>query len=378
MKNGFFKKSLAVIVVACLLVVAFSFVACSPTDTPVTPDRHYFLGSAKNVILLIGDGMGTEHIEATKAYYGLDSLFMETMTTVKGEVTTHSLDSDVTDSAASATAMSCGVKTQNDKVARVGNENVENMAEFCDGKGMDVGIIATEYIGGATPAAFASHSYHRSNGTNIFNGCMTSEVDIFLTQNDEDFYNEKRVSAISENGYTYVTKYADLTENLYSSSKIYATVPAFDTYGEDVDNCPTLAEASLFAINYLDQKSDNGFFMMIEGSHIDKRSHSNDFFGMASELRAFDEAVKTVLDWAKTDGETLVIITADHECGDLIYNPGDTFGDDLFNGDAHTGKNVYFFAYGFDEEGYPNGVVIDNTVINHIMRDYITNYRKAK
>lgn len=378
------KKVLALAMVICLVTMAFCLVACNP-DAPDddgnnddTPARHHFSGSAKNVIILIGDGMGQEHIETTKAYFQLDSLYMETLTTFRGEVTTHSRDNDVTDSAAAATALSCGVKTDNNYVARVGNTNVENMAEYASSFGMDVGIIATESIVGATPSGFASHAYHRSNTTNLFNGHMESDVDIYISQYDEDLYNEKRVLAIADNGFTHVTSLDELTENKYSANKIYATFPKFDQYGEDNANCPTLAEASTYAINYLDQKSDNGFFMMIEASHIDKYSHNNDFYGMVNELRAFDEAVKVVLDWARQDGETLVIVTADHETGDLIYNPGDTFDDDLFHHDDHTGKQVYFFAYGFSEEGYETGVVVDNVVLNHIMRDYIANLRKAR
>lgn len=382
------KKSLWKILVVSLTLISifaltFAFVACNPTDeTPDdgndTPSRHYYTGSAKNVIMLIGDGMGQEHIEAVKAYYGLESLYMESLTTVQGEVTTHSRDNEVTDSAASATALSCGVKTDNGYVARVDNTNLENMAEYASSFGMDVGIIATEHIGGATPAAFSSHAYNRSNGTNIFNGHMASDVDIFISQFDDDFYIESRLSAIPQNGFTHITSLAELTENQYSSAKIFATMPEFDGYGEDKPNCPSLAEASTYAINYLDQKSDNGFFMMIEGSYIDKFCHKKDFAGMASELRGFDEAVKAVLEWAAQDGETLVIITADHESGNLVYNPGDPFDGSLITTGSHTGKNVYFFALGITDEDITQGIVLDNTQLNHIMRDYIANLRKTK
>ena len=382
MKSANLKKITAILLVLAMIAVMVAFVACNPDNPPQTPNddtppRHFFSGSAKNVIMLIGDGMGQEHIKATKAYFGLDSLYMETMTTVRGEVTTRSRDDEVTDSAASSTALSCGVKTDNGYVARVDKDNVENMAEYCSSFGMDVGIIATEYIVGATPSGFSSHAYNRSNGTNLYNGHMASDVDIFISEYDDSFYNETRVKAISDNGFTHITTFADLTKNKYSSAKIFATMPGFDTYGNDNPLYPSLAEATMYAINYLDQKSDNGFFMMVESSYIDKFCHKKDFVGMANELRAFDEAIKAVLEWAQQDGETLVIITADHESGDLRYTPGDSF-DNLFVTGSHTGKNVYFFAYGFNEEGYGNGVVVDNTTLNHIMRDYIANPRKAR
>ena len=166
---------------------------------------------------------------------------------------------------------------------------------------------------------------------------------------------------------------ADLTENAYSAEKIFATVDEFAGYGEDG---ASLVDASMFAINYLDQKSENGFFMMIESSYIDKIAHSGDFEDMARELRAFDETVKAVLDWAKQDGETLVIITADHETGGLLYNPGDNFDDTLFKTGEHSGVNVGVFIYGLNGDDLQGKTILDNIEINHIMRGYITNFRK--
>ena len=381
------KKSLWKILVVSLTLVSifaltFAFVACNPTDeTPDysnIPTPNLFTGSAKNVIMMIGDGMGMEHIEATKAYFNLDSLYMETLSSFRGEVTTHSRDNAVTDSGAAATALSCGVKTDNYSVARVDGVNVENMVEFASLFNMDTGIIATESIVGATPSGFASHANDRDDTTDLFNGHIISNVDIYISQYDEDLYDANRTNAISSNGFTYINSLSELTTNKSSSAKIFATVPKFDQYGEDDPACPTLAEASTYAINYLDQKSDNGFFMMIEASHIDKYSHNNDFFGMVNELRGFDEAVKAVLEWAAQDGETLVIITADHESGNLVYNPGDPFDGSLITTGDHTGKNVYFFALGITDEDITQGIVLDNTELNHIMRDYIANPRKAR
>lgn len=368
-KGNRMKKLISKITVVTLVVllVAFSvaFVGCNGSLK--------VSGSAKNVILLIGDGMGLEHLEAVAAYYQLDKLNMQSMTGFNGEVTTYSRNSEVTDSAAASTALSCGVKTDNKSVARVDNENVENMAEFIAQYNMDMGIVVTEKATGATPSGFASHSYDRSNDSNIFKGYMASGVDLFVSQYDEDILNEDRESAIINAGYTRLNSMADLTENAYSAEKIFATVDEFAGYGEDG---ASLVDASMFAINYLDQKSENGFFMMIESSYIDKIAHSGDFVDMARELRAFDETVKAVLDWAKQDGETLVIITADHETGGLLYNPGDNFDDTLFKTGEHSGVNVGVFIYGLNGDDLQGKTILDNIEINHIMRGYITNFRK--
>ncbi|MBO5777225.1 MAG: alkaline phosphatase, partial [Clostridia bacterium] len=133
---------------------------------------------------------------------------------------------------------------------------------------------------------------------------------------------------------------------------------------------------STFALNHLNGMSDNGFFLMIESSHIDKYSHSGNVEDMVKEVRAFDETVKAVIDWAKQDGNTIVIVTADHETGGLVYNPGDTIGEDLFITKEHTNVNVGAFIYGLHKKDFADVTVIDNIDINAIMRNYIINYRK--
>ncbi len=388
MKKNIFGKIAVILLVVAMLTVSFVFVGCNDGNgDDFTPDRHYFLGKAKNVIIMIGDGMGQEHLESVKAYYDLDSLYMETLTTFKGEQTTYCRDNAITDSAAAATALSCGVKADKGSIAVVDGMDIPNMSEFATGNSMDVGIIATEVVTGATPAGFTAHADSRKSSSEIYLSQLNSDVDIFITPYDTSFYNTKRDQAIVDAGFTHVKSFADMTPNQYSQEKIFATVSGFDPYGSDKETYPTLAEASLYGINYLDQKSDNGFFMMIEGSLIDKKSHSNQFVDMAKEVRGFDEAVKAVLEWAAADGETLVIVTADHETGGLEYNSGDTFGNNLFTSDDHTADNVFFFTFGLDAEDvtYINQsatttslAVIDNIVINNIMRDYISNYRFAR
>lgn len=365
MKKFFVKISSTVLILVLIVALSVAFVGCNQTGNAK--------GSAKNVVLLIGDGMGLEHLEAVKAYYGLDSLYMESMTDRHFEVTTHSRDSEITDSSASSTALSCGVKADNKTVAFVDGRNVENMSEYIDKFNMNMGIVVTEKVTGGTPSSFASHSSSRSNAVNVFDGYMSSGVDIFISQYNKDTLSAAREAMISENGYTRFNSVLELTENAYSSDKIFASDIEFAGYGEEG---ASLKDASIFALNYLKNKNDNGFFAMIESSHIDKFSHSGDFEEMAKELRAFDETIKAVIEWAKADGNTMVVITADHETGGLVYNPGDTFDDALFKTGEHSGVNVGLFIYGLDENDFKDKTVVDNTDICAIIRQYIASYRK--
>ena len=370
MKKSFVSKFTVALLVLTLVLVSLAFVGCNETSFKVD-------GGAKNVILLIGDGMGLEHLEATKAYYELDSLYMESMTDYHGEATTACRSNAITDSSAASTALSCGVKTDLKKVARVDDTNVENMDEYVKKYNMDMGIVVTEKVTGGTPSAFASHAYDRSNTSNIFNGYMASGVDIFVSQYS-DVLNEDRENAIIENGFVRFNSVVEMTENAKPTDKIFTTDTEFAGYGEEG---ASLVDASVFAINHLDKMSDNGFFLMIESSHIDKHAHDGitedtAFEEVAKEIRAFDETVKAVIEWAKQDGDTIVIITADHETGGLVYNPGDQFGKNLFTSDDHSGVNVGVFIYGLKETDLTEVTVLDNTEINAIMRQYIANKRK--
>ena len=123
-------------------------------------------------------------------------------------------------------------------------------------------------------------------------------------------------------------------------------------------------------MQYLAAKSENGFFLMIEESHIDKRSHSNDMAGMLEHLVAYDNTIKAVVQLAEEMGDTLVIATADHETGGLQYNgeSGEELSDKMFTKGSHSTANVPFFVYGNIGE-IPS--IIDNTQIARICRTYI-------
>ncbi len=326
-------------------------------------------GEYENVILLIGDGMGPNHMKAGEAVYGRD-FEMRTRALMTGEAMTFSRALvGPTDSAASATALSTGVKVDNGEVARHKGENIKSNMELAIEKGMSTGVIAAEGVKGATPAGFSAHANDRNDLDDILETQLVSKIDLFMG-GAKEYYDEYKAK-IEGAGYKYFTDMKDFDN---SADKLWG---AFETIETDsakaVSDTPTLAEISVEAIKYLDEKSgDNGFFLMIEESYIDKMSHNNDMDGMLSHMLAYNETVNAVVDLAEEMGDTLVIATADHETGGLQYNgeAASELNDKMFTKEHHTKANVPYFIYS-KLDGVPE--TLNNTQIAYICRYYINN-----
>ena len=323
------------------------FCGCAKEKAPV-----------KNVILLIGDGMGQNHVEGTKIYCGINSLNMESCP-YRGLVNTTSKDGVITDSAAAATAMATGIKVYNSAISKHEGNDLKTVTEYAIENNKSTGIAVTKALNDATPAAFSSHSFFRYDKKNISMQQVNSGIDILMGENDENY--TSLMQDISNNGYQYIDSKEDFND--IKSSKIFAL---FDSLTPDKE--PSLAYMTEKAISALDRDNKDGFFLMVEGSKIDSRSHSNDFEGMTKELTAFDQAVKAALDFAEKDGNTLVIVTADHETGNLILpdNPTkESLNNSCFKSGDHTANKVYYFAYGTTADAIPEE--IENTDIFHII-----------
>lgn len=366
------KKPLKIALIALLCVVLVTGVVFAglAIARAVEIDRIgdiAVVGGYKNVILLIGDGMGFNHIAAGRAFLGVDELFMESAAVISGEVTTYSRTIiGPTDSAAAATALATGQKTDNGMVAQYLGKDLKSNTEYAMEQGMATGIIASEGVKGATPASFSAHAFNRNSTDDITRDQISSGIDLFLG-GAKDFYDDYAAD-IAANGYDYVTSASALSAD---SDKIWGAFADVST-SDGTDAAPTLAELSVFAMQYLAAKSENGFFLMIEESHIDKRSHSNDMAGMLEHLLAYDNTIKAVVQLAAEMGDTLVIATADHETGGLQYNGESAaeLSDAMFTKGSHSTANVPFFVYS-DIGAVPN--IIDNTQIARICRTYILN-----
>ncbi len=344
--------SVVLVITIATSLTLFGVFFFSYGEDPVVDDE------AQNVILLIGDGMGINHIKTTELYNNGAKLNMRKLA-VTGEIMTRSLSAGATDSAAAATAYATGYKTYNGRISYLNGKPLTTIAERAKQNGKKVGILATKVITDATPAAFLSHSASRNNTAEIANQIVASDVDVLFGLNNDE------MKALAENIQTeerdYCTSFEEI--NASTSSKI---VGLFD---EAIPNIGRNTLASLTDIALSRLENENGFFLMIEGSKIDSYSHDNDINGMISELNAFDAAVSRAVAYAKKHPDnTTVIVVADHETGNLKIPQDATVeqvSNDWFHSGSHTTQNTHYFAYGVGTKNLP--ALLDNTDIHDII-----------
>ncbi len=313
-------------------------------------------GPIKNVIFIIGDGTGLSQLYSGQLnLVGKDGRLVVQNMPVTGFSITHAANRLVTDSAAGATAYSCGAKTNNGMIAYLPNgEHCRTVLELAEAQGKSTGLVATSTITHATPASYASHIDARSKQAEIAEQYLNSGVEVFLGGGLEFFIpqsveNSSRkddrnlIDEFTAKGYAFVDNATDLKET--ESGQILGL---FASSGIPSENrTPTLAEMSGKAIEVL-SANENGFFLMIEGSQIDWAGHGNDANYAMREVKDFDAAIKTALDFAMNDGETLVVVTADHETGGMTLQYGNN-SDEIeiaWSTDYHTGVPVPLMAFG--------------------------------
>lgn len=307
----------------------------------------------KNIVLMIGDGMGLTQVSA--AMYSTDrKLNLESFSHI-GFHKTHSAQYLYTDSAAGATAFSCGVKTL---VGAVGldehKRTCKTILEEADENGLATGLVVTSSIVHATPAAFVAHQINRGMYEDIADDLVQVDVDFLVGGGKKYFdYRDKDdldlLRYLRKKGYSISTFLEEeLDELTIDAKQNFAYFTANDDPFPIMQGRTYLPYASKLACSYLEQHSKNGFFLMVEGSQIDWGGHANLGDYVVSEALDFDEAIGKVLEFAKADGETLVIVTADHECGGLAINNGSKQNNLKlkFTTNKHTSVMVPVFAYG--------------------------------
>ncbi len=286
-------------------------------------------GQAKYVFYFIGDGMGVDVVNITETYLsdingerGSKSLLM-TQFPVATFSTTYSANADVTDSAASGTALATGKKTTNSTMGLDTEGNpVETIAEKAKKAGKKVGIATTVTINHATPAAFYAHQKNRGMGYEISHDLLKSGFDFFA---GAGFFDEKDVyNLVKDAGYTVSRGYNDFKANAGNSDKVILVheekmggIPYnIDRTEKDL----TLKQITEAAIEVLTKDNKKGFFLMLEGGKIDGGGHGNDGATMFKEVIDMDEAIQVAFDfYKKHPKETLIVITADHDTGGVIY-----------------------------------------------------------
>nr|WP_223280596.1 alkaline phosphatase [Virgibacillus halodenitrificans] len=285
-------------------------------------------GKVKNVIVMIGDGMGPSYPTAYR-YMKDDPSTPQMEKTVfdkhlVGMATTYADDPEenITDSAAAATSMSAGIKTYNGAIAvDTERSEVETVLEAAKKKGKSTGLVATSQINHATPAAFGAHDESRSNYNEIaddyFDEMINGEhkVDIMLGGGTNYFDREDRdlIEEFEEDGYNYVDDKEEMLENKNDKLLgLFAQVGLPKAI--DRKDSPSLEEMTTTALEQLSKNKD-GFFLMVEGSQIDWAGHANDSVSAMSEMEDFAKAFETVIEFAKKDKHTQVVLTADHSTG---------------------------------------------------------------
>ena len=366
------------------LFLILSITACLPRKTKTTDTnvdekqipKDYAMvmkPKPKNIILLIGDGMGVTQITAG-LYSNGNKLNLEKFPIV-GLHKSYASNDLVTDSAAGATAFACGVKTYNGAIGvDPDTMAVKTILEEAEEKGYATGMVATSTIVHATPASFIAHQKQRKMYEAIAADFMKTDIDYFVGGGKKYFDRREKdtrnlVDELTAKGY-HVSDY--FKENLDDIPLSYDKNFAYFTADNDplpvLQGRDYLKSASTRAIKFLDKQKEGKFFLMIEGSQIDWGGHANNSDYIVSEMIEFDNVIGEVLKFAEKDGETLVIVTADHETGGYAINKGSTF-DTLvtaFTTDYHTADLIPVFAYGPGSELFSG--IYENTAIYHKMR----------
>jgi alkaline phosphatase len=351
-----------------LTVLTFSLVSCLQSRK-IT---YHKTPEIKNVILMIGDGMGIPDVYAAMTVSD-KPLNIERCNNT-GLQKTFSVDDYITDSAAAGTALATGNKTKNGVIGMdsLGNR-LKSILEIAEEHGFATGLVSTSSITHATPASFIAHQSSRGSYEDIAKDFLKTDIDVFIGGGYDHFAKRadklNLIDSLKTRGYEVDTS---LNMVLSSSSGKLAgfTAPIHNPFRLK-GRGDMLPQSSDKAIEIL-SKNEKGFFLMIEGSEIDWAAHSNYADILIDETLDFDKAVGVALDFAKKNGHTLVIVTADHETGGVTIVGGDRKMHNVklnFSTKDHTAVMVPVFAYGPGAE-YFNGIY-DNT---EIFRKILTLY----
>lgn len=334
-------KQFSAAVLAGAVCITATATASANEETPKQQTKN----DPTNVIMLVMDGSSDNVSTLARWYTGKPNAMDEILT---GAVRTYSAESAITDSAPAATALATGHKSNSgfvgvlpSKITMPGVEGSEddafkpvaNVLEGAQRNGMATGIVSTSEIQHATPAGFSAHAVSRSNYNDIAEQQVYRNMDVVLgggaaSLHDTRMDGEDLRPVLEKQKYDVVTTRDELLNT--NSTKIWgAFAPnalAYDLDREALkNNEPSIAEMTEKAISTL-SKDEDGFFLMVEGSKIDWAAHANEPIAMITDYIAFDNAVKEALDFAKEDGNTLVIAVTDHA------NSGITIGNTFTSG----------------------------------------------
>ena len=369
---------------AAALVLAMVPAGCARielgAEPGIPPSAQTADGPVRNIIFMIGDGMGTGHITAARlrAYGTQGSLNLDRLPVV-GHIRTYAANALVTDSAAAGTALSTGTKTDNRRIAMTPDGRpMYTVLEAARDHGMATGLVVTSTITHATPAVFAAHVPNRHDELAIASQLIDTGVDVLLGGGKTFFLPASQaggsrtdgrnlIEEAKTKGYEFVDSAAAL-QSARGSRLLGLFANAGMTTAEPE---PSLAEMTRRALEIL-SRSSKGFFIMIEGSQIDWASHKNNAEYTIRQTLLFDDAVKLAVDFALKNRNTLVVVTADHETGGMAINGGALDGSQLnigWTSKQHTAVDVPVFAIGPRALDFTG--VYENTRVPKLFAEYL-------
>ncbi|MFV0592600.1 MAG: alkaline phosphatase [Draconibacterium sp.] len=327
----------------------------------------------KNVIFMIGDGMGVAHIFAgLTANHG--KLFLNNFKHI-GFSETQSASDYITDSAAGGTALACGVRTYNGGLG-VNKDTiaVKSVLENAEDKGLATGLVSTSAITHATPASFIAHQPSRSMYENIATDFLKTDIDVFIGGGLNHFAKRKDgrnlLDDLKKKDYRVETEMDKIAT--VKSGKLAGLTAEIHTkrLAERGDMLPVATET---AVNIL-SNNKKGFFLMVEGSQIDWGGHANSTVYIVEDMLDFDRAIGKALDFASKNKETLIVVTADHETGGLAITGGDMTSGMIKGGyptKSHSAVMVPVFAYGPGAENFTG--IMKNTDVHDRIKKLLLN-----
>jgi len=325
----------------------------------------------KNIILLIGDGMGVAQvyagIVANKGHLNIErSQFI-------GFHKNQASNDFVTDSGAGATAFSIGQKTYNGAIGVDSlKQSQPTILEIAEENGLATGLLATCSITHATPASFIAHQPSREMLEEIAIDFLKTDIDVFIGGGRNHFNKRKDgknlINDLKSKNYQIANSIEEIEK--VNSGKLAGFLADEEQVKISEGRGDQLLKSTKVALNILNQNK-KGFFVMAEGSQIDWGGHANDTQYIINEMLDFDKVIGEAFDFADKDGNTLVIITADHETGGFSLNDADKEGhiEGKFTTKGHTGVMIPVYAYGVGAAEYA-GIYFNYDIFSKMLKSF--------
>lgn len=351
-----------------LIIIGVTLVSCYAKRNSTRKDTP----EIKNIILMIGDGMGLPDVYAAMTVS--DKPLNIERCHIIGLQKTFSADSYITDSGAAGTALATGYKTKNGEIGMDSQgKRVKSILEISEEHNLATGLVSTSSITHATPASFIAHQSRRDSYEDIAMDFLKTDIDVFIGGGYNHFAKRadklNLIDSLKFRGYEVDTSMNMILNS--NSGKLAGFTALIHNPFRLKGRGDMLPESAGKAIKIL-SKNKKGFFLMIEGSQIDWAGHENVADTLVDETLDFDKAVGVALDFAKNDGHTLVIITADHETGGVTIVDGDRETHRVmlnFSTKNHTAVMVPVYAFGPGAEKF-SGIYDNTDIFKKILSSY--------